>query len=72
MGVPIVLIDLITIYDDDEGLKASRISPVLITQEEEPGEVSAPAPDEIVPKSQEGDLEDKITTNIVYFNPLGT
>jgi hypothetical protein len=42
--------DLITIYDDDEGLEVSHISPIVITQEEIPDEVSTLAPDEIVPE----------------------
>jgi hypothetical protein len=47
-GMPIVLIYLITIYDDEEGSKASHITLVLITQEEEPGETSSPASDDLV------------------------
>jgi hypothetical protein len=43
MGMPTILIDLITIYDDEEGSEASHITPVPITQEEELGETSAPA-----------------------------
>jgi hypothetical protein len=52
MGMPTVLIDLITIYDDEEGSEASRITLVPITQEEEPGETSAPAFDVLIPNPQ--------------------
>jgi hypothetical protein len=45
MGVPNVLIDLITIYDDEESSEVSRMTPVPITEEEEPGETSAPTSD---------------------------
>jgi hypothetical protein len=52
MGMPTVLIDLITIYDDEEGSEASHITLVPITQEEEPGETSAPTFDVLVPNPQ--------------------
>jgi hypothetical protein len=68
MGMPTVLIDLITIYDDEEGSEASHITPVPITQEEEPGETSAPASDDLVPKPQEGDLGARTTLNTIFLN----
>jgi hypothetical protein len=40
--------ELITIYDDDEGSKVSHKSPIVIAQEESPREVSTLAPNEIV------------------------
>jgi hypothetical protein len=40
--IPLVLIDLITIYDDDEGSTTSYIAPVPITYEEAPGEMTTP------------------------------
>jgi hypothetical protein len=55
--MPTVLIDLITIYDNKEGLEASHITPVPITQEEEPWEISAPASDVLIPNPEEGDHE---------------
>ena len=42
MGMPIVLIYSITIYDDAKGSEASCITLVPIRQEEEPGETSSP------------------------------
>jgi hypothetical protein len=56
MGMPTVLIDLITIYDDEEGSEASRITPVPITQEEEPGETSAPASDVLIPNPRKATM----------------
>jgi hypothetical protein len=40
--VPNVLIDLITIYDDDESSRVSLITTIPIIKEEEPGETSSP------------------------------
>jgi hypothetical protein len=70
--VPAVLVDLITIYDDDEGSEVSHISPVVITQEESPGEVSALAPDKIVMEPQEGGLDARITTDVELLSSLET
>jgi hypothetical protein len=72
MGMPTVLIDLITIYDDEEGSEASCITPVPITQEEEPGETSAPASDVLIPNPQEGDHEARNTLDTEFLDQLGT
>jgi hypothetical protein len=45
---------------------------VLITQEEEPGETSAPASDDLVLNPQEGDLEARTTLDTVFLNQLET
>jgi hypothetical protein len=41
IGVPPILIDLITIYDDDDGSETSYIAPVLIIYEVDPGKMAA-------------------------------
>jgi hypothetical protein len=71
-GVPTILVDLITIYDDDEGSEVSHISLVVITQEESPGEVSTLAPDEIVPESREGGQDARITIDVEFLSSLET
>jgi hypothetical protein len=71
-GVPTILVDLITIYDDDEGSEVSHISLVVITQEEIPGEVSSLAPDEIVLEPREGDQDARITTDVEFLSSLET
>jgi hypothetical protein len=53
--VPNVLIDLITIYDDEEISEVSLITPVPIKEEGEPGETSAPTPEALTSIPQEGD-----------------
>jgi hypothetical protein len=70
-GMPNVLIYLITIYDNEEGSEASRITPVPITQEEEPGETYSPTFDVLIPNPQEGDHEAKITLETEFVDKLG-
>jgi len=72
MVVPIVLIDLITIYDDEESSKVSRITPVPITEEEEPKETSTPSSDALTPNPQEGNHETWKTLEIEFLDQLGT
>jgi hypothetical protein len=50
-----VLIDLITIYDDEESSEISLITLVPITEEGEPGETSALTPKALTSIPQEGD-----------------
>jgi hypothetical protein len=68
--VPTILVDLITIYDDDEGSEVSHISLVVITQEESPGEVSTLAPDEIVPESREGGQDATIASEVEFLSSM--
>jgi hypothetical protein len=70
--MPIILIDLITIYDDVEGSEASHMTLVPITQEDKLGETSAPASDDLVPKHQEGSLGARTTLNTAFLNQLET
>ena len=70
--MPTVLIDFITIYDDEEGLEASRITLVPITQEEEPWETSAPASDVLIPNPHEGDYEARSTLDTEFLDQVGT
>jgi hypothetical protein len=70
--VPIVLIDLITIYDDEESSKVLRITLVPITQEEVPGETSAPITDVLIPNPHEGDHKARSTLDIEFLDQLGT
>lgn len=70
--VPTVLVDLITIYDDDEGSEVSHISLVVITQEKSPSKVSALTPDEIIPKPREGGQDAKITIDVELCSSLET
>jgi len=72
MGMPTVLIYLITIYDDEEGSKSSHITPLPITQEEELEETSAPTYDELVPNPQEGDLKARNTLVHLFINQIRT
>jgi hypothetical protein len=65
-----ILIDFITIYDDGEGSEASHITPVPITQEEEPRETSAPTSYVLIPNPQEGDLEDRNTLGTKFLDQL--
>jgi hypothetical protein len=71
-GLPTILIDLISIYVDEEGLKASHITPVPITQEEEPVETSTPTFDVLIPNPQEGDHEARSTLDTKFIDQLGT
>jgi hypothetical protein len=53
-SVPNSLHDLITIYDDEESSKLSLVTPMQITEENEPEKASSPAPDaqiQILPKN---------------------
>jgi hypothetical protein len=50
-----ILIDLITIYDDEESSGVSLITPVPITEEGEPGETSALTLKALTSIPQEGD-----------------
>jgi hypothetical protein len=70
--MPIFLIYLISLYDDEEGLKSLHIILVPITHEEEPKETFAPTFDVLVPNPQEGDHEARNTLEIVFLNQLGT
>jgi hypothetical protein len=44
-SIPNPLFDLITIYDDEESLEVSLVTPVQITEENEPEKASTPGPD---------------------------
>jgi hypothetical protein len=44
-GAPKPLHDLIKIYDDEESLEVSLVTPVQIREEKEPNKASSPAPD---------------------------
>jgi hypothetical protein len=70
--MPNVLIYLITIYDDEEGSEALCITPVPITQEDEPLETYAPASDVLIPNPQESDHEDRNTLDTIFPNQPGT
>lgn len=70
--MPIVLIDLITIYEDEEGSKSSCITLVPITQEEDPRETSAPTFDVLIPNPQEGDYEARNILKTEFLDHLGT
>ena len=72
MGIPIDLIDLMTIYGDEEGSKASHITLVLITQEEELGQPSTLASDYLIWNPLEGELEARNTLDTVFHNILET
>jgi hypothetical protein len=55
-SVPNHLHDLITIYDDEESLEVSLVTPVQITKEKEPEKVSSPAldaPNQSLPQSDQ-------------------
>jgi hypothetical protein len=69
-GVPTVLVDLITIYDDEKGLEVSHISPVVITQEEIPSRVSTLTPDEFVPEPQEVPQDAIIIVDVEFLSSL--
>jgi hypothetical protein len=71
-AMPTVLIDLITIYDDEEGSEASHITLVPITQEEELGETSTPTFDVLILNPQEGDHEAKSTLKVEFIDQMGT
>jgi hypothetical protein len=49
-----------------------HITPVPITEEEEPGETSAPASDALTPNPQEGDHETQSTLDTEFLDQLGT
>jgi hypothetical protein len=72
MGMPTIIIDLIMIYDNEEGLEASHITTVMIKQEKEPRETSTPNSDDVTPNAQEGDLVARSTLDTVFLDQLGT
>ena len=47
-SVPNPLFDLITIYDDEESLKVSLVTPIQITKEKEPERASTPSLDGLI------------------------
>jgi hypothetical protein len=53
-GLPPVLVDLITIYDDDEGSVTTHTVPIPITYEEAPGEMTAPTKKDYYRVQKEG------------------
>jgi hypothetical protein len=56
-GVPNPIFDLITIYDDEQILEVSLITPVPITEEKESKKASTPSPDALVKYLLQSDHE---------------
>jgi hypothetical protein len=56
-GLPSVLVDLITIYDDDEGSVTSHIALIPITYEEVPGEMADPDVEGLLQDSETRDID---------------
>jgi hypothetical protein len=48
---------LINIYDDEESLEVSLVTPVQITEEKEPEKASSPAPDAQIRSPSQNDQE---------------
>ena len=57
IGVPNPLFDLITIYDDEESLEVSLVTPTSITEENEMEKKSAPIPDASYQNPPQGNHE---------------
>jgi len=72
MGVPNPLFDMITIYDDEDILEVSLITPIPITGEKELGGISSPCLDASIPNPLQGDHEAEILLDIAFLDQSGT
>jgi hypothetical protein len=63
-----ILIDLITIYDDEEILGVSLRTLVQIMEEGEPGEISAPNPEALTSIPQEVDNQARSMLDIEFLD----
>jgi hypothetical protein len=66
--MPTVLIDLITIYDYEEGLEALCITSVPITQEEEPWKKISPTSDVLILNPRKETM--RLGTLLTLFFPI--
>jgi hypothetical protein len=66
-SAPNPLCELINIYDDEESLEVSLVTPVQITEEKEPEKASSPAPDAQIwsPSQNDQEVESVLDTELL-------